>query len=293
MDVAAAKGLRLRHQEQIMLRRSMPLTLLLVTILALLGLGPIRSGAQDVLPTPQGQLGGPAPLATAPAQAVSTREPTSTPTDAATPENASSPIASPDLTSAGERDVPPPEECRVAPLDMRLLLDRLAATPGFIETALASPPVTVSTPTPFASPEGEPADDATVAGVSATAREYIACFNANAPAQQLALFTDAYVGRQLAGNLGQPYPDAVATAAAIMTTATAEAAVATPGAPDDAAILAIQDVRVLADGRAAATLIVDPPDPQSPTAFALVFANVGDRWLIDDLVMLPGDPAGA
>ncbi len=125
----------------------------------------------------------------------------------------------------------------------------------------------------------------TVAGVSATAREYVACFNAKAPAQQLALFTDAYLGRQLAGNLGQPYPDAVATAAAIIATATAVAA--TPETPDETAILAIQDIRVLQDGRAAATLVVDLPDPISTPAFALVFAQIGDRWLIDELEPLP------
>ncbi len=268
-----------------MLRRLMPPALLLVTILAFAAVGPVRGRAQDVLPTPQGQLGGPARLETPPPPAVSTREPTSTPTEAATPDDSSSPAASPVFTSDAERDVPSPEECRVAPLDLRQLLVRLAATPGFIETALASPPAAPATPTPYASPAGEAADAMTVAGVSATAREYVACFNAKAPAQQLALFTDAYLGRQLAGNLGQPYPDAVATAAAIIATATAVAA--TPETPDETAILAIQDIRVLQDGRAAATLVVDLPDPISTPAFALVFAQIGDRWLIDELEPLP------
>ena len=272
-----------------MLRRPLPLTLLLiVTILSLAALGPpLRGEAQGGLPTPQGQLGGPARLETPPAPALSTQEPTATPTEAATPDEASSPVATPGLTGASGRDVPAAAECMVAPIDLRRLLDRLAATPGFLETALASPQPVPPTPTPYASPAGAPADNTTVTGVTATAREYIACFNAHAPAQQLALFTDAYLGRQLTGNLGQPYPEVVATAAAIIATASATAEAATDGVPAEAALHAIQDIRVLPDGRIAATLVVDLPDAISPAAFALILAQVGDRWLIDELVPLP------
>lgn len=268
-----------------MQRPFVPPMLLLLLIMTPALLGPTTSRAQGALPTPEGQLGGPLSLATVPPLAVATSEPTSTPTEPATPEENASPAATPGPAGTTERDVPSAEECKAAPVDLRLLLDRLATTPGFIETALASPPVAPSTPTPYALPEGEPADDATGAGVSATVREYVACLNAQAPAQQLALFTDAYLGRQLTGSLGQPYPDLVATAAAVI--ATEAAIAATPGTPEETAILEIRDVRILADGRAAATVVLDPPEPLSTAAFALVLVQVGNRWLIDDLVALP------
>ena len=246
--------------------------LLLLVLPALLALGlPTTARTQDPPPTPRGQLGGPPRLETAPAGP--TREPAAFSTAGATP--------------AG-RDVPSPAECTVAPIDPGDILDRLAATPGVVETALAHPAVSPAAPTPYVLPAGEPADAATVAGVAATVREYVACLNAGSTARQLALFTEAHLARIVLAGLGQPYPDAVATAEAMMATASAEAA-----RREDTggiAILAIRDIRVLPDGRAAATLLVDGPDSDSTTTIAFVLAEVGGRWRIDELVVLPDDP---
>ena len=86
---------------------------------------------------------------------------------------------------AGMLDVPSPQECQIAPRSFPLFPagvgQRAAATP----LPLATPPATS-----FVPPQGEAADAETVAAVTATVREAIACRNGNDFLRAYALFTE-------------------------------------------------------------------------------------------------------
>jgi hypothetical protein len=136
--------------------------------------------------------------------------------------------------------------------------------------AEASPPPN-RTPGPV--PEGRPADAATIAGITATVRELVACFNAGEPLRAYALHTDADLARIFAQQ-GPP------TQAGYEMLATPE-----PMPPDkQIAILAIRDVRRLDDGSAGATVTLLYPHIPVPKTFFLIFVQAGDRWLIDGVL---------
>ena len=125
--------------------------------------------AQDVLPTPRGQLGGRPPLQTAPPQAEQTPAPT--------PDDE-------------DEDVPDPSECEVAPRTIDELSD-LAATP-----LPATEPSDVATPADLAS--GEPANPLISNAVAYTVREAVACSNAGEWLRVLALYSDGNLQRTAA-----------------------------------------------------------------------------------------------
>jgi hypothetical protein len=171
--------------------------------------------------------------------------------------------------------VPDPSECDVPPRSLSFF-EQLAATPP------ALPPDAdqrFSRPTenarPWTMPAGEPADQATVDGITATLREALACLNANDPLRFLALFSDEMLRIFFA--LDPIPPEALPSLAA--------SPVASP--PEQRlGYLAIHDVLVLPDGRVAA--LGDSYDPTEPpygvgTDFA-IFVKSGDRWLIDSLI---------
>ena len=181
------------------------------------------------------------------------------------------PVASP----PADLIVPDPSECDVAPRPLSFF-EQLAATPP------ALPPDAdqrFSRPTeearPWTFPAGEPADQATVDGITATLREAQACLNANDPLRFLALFSDEML--RIFSAMQPIPPEALPSLAA------------TPVAlPPDQRLgyLAIHDARVLPDGRVAA--LADDYDPTEPpfglgTDFA-IFVKAGDRWLIDSLI---------
>ncbi|CAA9554196.1 MAG: hypothetical protein AVDCRST_MAG19-1079 [uncultured Thermomicrobiales bacterium] len=148
----------------------------------------------------------------------------------------------------------------------------------------ATPPPGSAAATSTPAPAGEPADAATVAGITATARELVARANAGDFARLLALYTDA-----LAAGFGPP-PD---QAEAEVRAALAQPPVPVP--PEARQTLqGVSDVRVLPDGRVAASLAVgDPTTPAPPDTF-LVFARVGDRWLVAEFRgQAPDEPASA
>jgi hypothetical protein len=160
-------------------------------------------------------------------------------------------------------DVPPPELCTVAPRTY----DAMSAIAA---TAVASPPP-ARTPGPV--PEGNPADNATVAGISATVREYVACFNAGEPLRAYALHTDASLAHILAQQ-GLP------TEAGYAALATPE-----PSAPEErTAIISIADARVFTDGSAGAMVTLSYPSIRVPKSFFFTFVRSGDRWLIDGIL---------
>jgi hypothetical protein len=157
-------------------------------------------------------------------------------------------------------DTPPPNLCRVAPISFQELQAILAtpmATPG-------------AAPTSPAIPTGTPADPDTVAGITQTVRELIACFNADEVLRAYGLYTPDYLRRIFSSQ--DP-----------LTPAT-YAALATPHLPDAgerSAILAIADVRLFADGTAGANITIRYPHIPVPKTFFFTFVREGDRWLID------------
>lgn len=169
--------------------------------------------------------------------------------------------------------VPAPEECTVAPISLAHL-SQLIATPVATVEPVASP---AGSPTPFAMPQGQEADRATVAAITAAVREYIACVNAGNYARALALYSDHglrdLLGKAFAGGAtAQQILDALGTPQ--------------PLPPDKRTVIyGIKDVRVLPDGRVAALVIGDDLSKPNPPGPALIyFVKVGGRWLIDGFI---------
>ncbi len=174
------------------------------------------------------------------------------------------PVVAQDATPVALPVTPDPSECMVAPRS-------LAALAAVFATPVAAP----ASPPAVAVPSGEPADDATVAGVLDTGRQLLACFNAGDYPRAFALYTDDAL-RQQAG--GEPLTEELAAFFA-----------ATPvPAPQDAraTLLAIEDVRILADGRVGAFVTQDNPalPPDGPETGYFVLAERGGRYLVDEIV---------
>jgi hypothetical protein len=155
-------------------------------------------------------------------------------------------------------DVPPPELCRATPRTFDEL-NAVLATPVAIPAA---------DPTPI--PEGRPTDPETIAGISATLRELVACFNADDVLRAYGLYTDRYLRRIFSTQdpLTQAAYDAFAPPH--------------PVDPDErSAILAIADERLFDDGSAGAYVTIRYAVIPVPKTFFFTFVRVGDRWLID------------
>ncbi|MEA2524979.1 MAG: hypothetical protein QOF73_2206 [Thermomicrobiales bacterium] len=178
-----------------------------------------------------------------------------------------------DGTPAANATAPGLEECTVEPISLDRLTQLIGTPVPAVETE-ASP---VASPTPFVMPEGEPADEATVAAITAAVREYIACLNAGDNARVLALYTDRGLldllgGAIVGGATAQQVLDALGTAQPL---------------PEDQRTLlyGIDDVRVLPDGRVAALIIGDDLAKPNPPGPALIyFVEVDGRWLVDGFV---------
>lgn len=147
--------------------------------------------------------------------------------------------------------------------------------------AILATPRAAATPTPAAVaseadlPRGEPADPAAVAGVTATVRDLLACDDL----RFLRLLTDDYLRASMDAALAPP-----------------DAAAATPGRVSSAeppTLLAVRDARTLPDGRVGAVVVVDDPnvEPRRDATF-FVFAEAGDRWLVDGTIEIEGVPPG-
>jgi hypothetical protein len=182
------------------------------------------------------------------------------------------PAASPPPTGVIQPD---PSECDVAPRPMSDF-EQLAATPPALppnaEQRFSKPS---ADPRPWTLPAGEPADQATVAAVTATLNEALACLNANDFLRFTALFSDEMI--QILFALQPLPPEALPSLAA--------SPVPSPQ-QQWLGYLSVHDARVLPDGRVAA--LADDYDPTEPpygmgTDFA-IFVKVGDMWLIDSLI---------
>ena len=178
-----------------------------------------------------------------------------------------SPVSAQDATPVPGLIVPEPAECTIVPRSLNEFAALLATPAAVSETA--------ATPTPITIPLGQPADDATIAEITRTARETFACFSAGDYLRVFALVTDDAV-RQL-------------QAQGILSAEVVPFFAATPVAvPSElrAGYLALTDIVVLPDGRVGAFIVeVDPTlPPEGAETDYLVFERVGDRWLIDEIV---------
>lgn len=179
-------------------------------------------------------------------------------------------------TPAASLDVPSAAECTVEPRaedELRALFREAAATP-----ILDSPE---TSPTPAVPPPGDPADAQTVAEISATWRQFVACITAGDQARMFALFSDDMVRRQFVVDIAFGVTEEALFAFL--------SATPVPIPPDHSApVLPFTDARVLPDGRVA---VVGPGE--GGRGDVRIFVKEDGRWLIDDWFELTksGTPA--
>jgi ketosteroid isomerase-like protein len=179
------------------------------------------------------------------------------------------PMASP---AADQARAIPPEACRVAPRPAAEVFARLGLGEG---TAAATP----APRTPVPAPPWTAADEATAEAVTAVIQEWLACINADDNFRLAALMTDAALVRFFGGALApdEAIEGARANLAGTPAPRAAEARVR---------LVAVTDVSMLADGRVAALALINEPvlPPRGQETLLLLFAHVGDRWRIDDIL---------
>ena len=165
--------------------------------------------------------------------------------------------------AAGLDDITP-AECTVAPRsedELRVLFRQAAATP--MPASLEARVTTVP-------PSGAAADAPTVAAVTATWRQYLACLSAGDQARMFALLSDAMVRRQFLVDIAFGVSEDALFAYL--------AATPIPLLPDQTVPFApFTDVRVLSDGRVA---VVGPGE--QGRGDVRIFIRKGDHWLLDD-----------
>lgn len=163
-------------------------------------------------------------------------------------------------TPAPAPSAPKPESCAVTP--RTLPLDLALATP----MATAPDPVL---PGPQDLPAGEPADEATVAAVTATVVEALACRNAGDLLAAYALMTDDLVLKVIGPPNGVP-PELVA-----LLTEKPQKVRRT----ERLEIAGVDGASLLPDGRVSATVVTR--NAETEFTDVLVFVERDGRWLID------------
>lgn len=159
---------------------------------------------------------------------------------------------------------PQADACTAAPIsiaDLNALVAR--GTPG------------PATPAAIGAPAA-----ATMADVTATIEQSVACANANQPLRALALFTDRYLVVRFTGSGAD---DLGHLAVAV----TRHPAAANPA--DRLALISVSGLTQLQDGRVSVT--VETANSQQTFVDVLILANVNGRWLIDEFQS--GTPAPA
>jgi hypothetical protein len=173
--------------------------------------------------------------------------------------------------AAADPNVPAPDECQIAlPETIEFPADSMrpvAATPR---------PIITEAETPFAPPAGEPADEETVAAITATVRESIACRNAGDFARMLVFFTP----NMLAELYGSP-----ATVDPEVLQGIQEGPRAVPE-PRRLRLDAIEEVVALPDGRVGAVVETSTPRREFRDYLFFVLDAESGRWLIDGSVPL-------
>jgi hypothetical protein len=173
--------------------------------------------------------------------------------------------------AAADPNVPAPDECQIAlPETIEFPADSMrpvAATPR---------PIITEAETPFAPPAGEPADEETVAAITATVRESIACRNAGDFARMLVFFTP----NMLAELYGSP-----ATVDPEVLQGIQEGPRALPE-PRRLRLDAIESIVMVPDGRVGAVVETSTPRREYRDYLFFVLDAESGRWLIDGSVPL-------
>jgi hypothetical protein len=138
-------------------------------------------------------------------------------------------------------------------------------------------------------PQGTPADEATVAAITATLHEVFACFDAAQYARAFALMTDNAVS-QFGPDVSNPDEDSPEEVRALLEaqiSGTPTTDEETMPAESRTVISDARDARILPDGRAGAIF-----EAEGDAVFA-VFQQSGDHWLLDDIIDIEeqGTPA--
>lgn len=194
-----------------------------------------------------------------------------------------------------------PANCTLEPYTAdeleEILRSAAAATPAADDAGIDDVPVDA---TPFALPNGEPADDETIAAIEATMRQILDCGATGDFLLVLAGFSPEVVGELFLG-AGAPEEDIADPVGELVDALTAGDP--TPEAEDERSVLVgVREVTDLGDGRVGA--LVDTGDAGelseatdlaeavesdlTQTAY-VVFENDGDRYVIVELVDDLGD----
>jgi hypothetical protein len=230
--------------------RRLTIVILVLLVVTLAGIGP--SLARQAVPTPRGQLGGPAPLATEP--------PPTPPTVSPTPAETGTPAATP-----ASQDMPRPDECTVEPRS----LDEIAQLAGHL----------AGTPRSVERTDGLTPDPVTVGAIRQTIREYIACLNAGDLLRAAALSTDPHAVELIATSGETP---GLAARATPMPRPEAEWI----------AIVAIEDVFLQTERQASAIVVLDEPTAlgaRTLVRYLIYLAREDERWLIDAVLLGPSE----
>lgn len=169
---------------------------------------------------------------------------------------------------------PDPAECTIEPRSLESILAISGTPPPDLRT-----PVSIATPGLQVPAEGDPADPATVAAVTATIHGLVACENAGDQLRRFAFYTDNvlwYFETQ------QPLPPEQKIA---MFGATP---VALP--PEQVAAVRVGEVRVLSDG--AVVAVVERRMTVGTATIVYVLVQDGDRYLIDHAMDEHFEPSG-
>jgi hypothetical protein len=193
-------------------------------------------------------------------------------------------VAAQATPDAGKDRAVPTQECRVEPRSV----DEVFALLGLMEEAEGAAP---AARTPVPAPPWTAADNETAAAAEATAREWLACINADDNLRIAALMSDAALSRFFASALaGAAEAEAIEAARANL------AGTPVPRAEEERAqLVTVSDVSQLEDGRIAALVLIKEPAlrPSGQETLLLIFTPVGDRMLIDDLIQFSVVPPRA
>jgi hypothetical protein len=163
-------------------------------------------------------------------------------------------------------------ECRTAPRSLAAMQALFTpATPGDAG-GTAVPSAAAAT---VGASSGVPADAETVAAVTATAQEVIACSNAGLVFSAIALYSDNYLRARMVSpswftqdvydSRATPHP--VPTAAQVM-------------------LVELREIQLLTDGRVSVvTVTIDPTsDRPQPDRVTVIYIKATDRWQIDEII---------
>ena len=163
---------------------------------------------------------------------------------------------------------PASAECVVEPLPAESLVV-LLGTP-VAGGAPAAEPASIEV---FEVPVGQPADEEAAAGITASVREFHACFNANDSLRAFALVSDAFL---------QGYVEKNSLTGEHITMLLTPASEPVP-VEVQTTILAVTDVTTLADGRTGA-FVVTASDWRGLDTSYMLFVQQGERWLLDEVI---------